>query len=1023
MRTVAASTALLALFGALAGCVGADFVCAGGQYVPEPHPCQDVGYCKHVDPGFYGPTSDGQARHRPCGQNECPRGHYCGKDASSPTPCQKGHYAPDPGKTACRTCDPGYYCVSTGRTSQVPCPARHFCPSTKEGPKDCRGGFYCPEQRQAETQCEAGFYCPPKSASETPCPPGSLCPHAGMSSYTPCPAGSFCSSGATAATPCPTGSFCPASSAAPLPCYVGSSCPFANLTQPVPCPLGHYQDQPSATDCKPCDPGSAAPGKGMATCQPCPAGTFSAGGGNASSCDLCAAGRFGNASSATTASCAGECPAGYYCPAGVVSAFARPCGGAGVYCPPGSGGPFLVRGGFRGTPPGNVTTQTNESACEPGHFCVNGQQVECLPGTEAPEAGATACAECAAGTASGLTGGADTCAPCEPGTATASNRSSACQPCARGESSTKRGATSCTLCEPGTFSADANSTSCTPCAAGNYTDTAGSPRCIECPPGSAIAEQGGTACAACNVHEFANASGLTSCHACPSGEFATNRGSQYCSTCPPQDYLVFPNRSDPSSFEGCRPCPTGASCVGGLPTPFAGYWTDVDPVSGEFRVYACLSEEACPEGGRCGAGRVLPVSSNPLCARCKAGYQIQSGRCEPCDGVNGLALFGVAALVVVFTLFYHRISQAGTAHVTIYFYFLQVVGLLVTTSTTDTDALVNLARLLNVDFSPATGSSCVAPMSDKTRILLPYVWAAALFATWGVVAATSAVLRGRGRGRNAGGADVAPFGQLLEADEPAAADGDDDDYNKDAVPRAPLVAYSNCDWAAWRRSAVALYVLTFNGVVSASLAVFRCRTITLGGEPMRVVHNYPTVSCTGPAYAALASVAGVVCTLYAVAVPALLFYAMHRPNPSRSLAFLTEHFSERHRYWLLVFLLRRAALVAVVVFLEGARPWQMTAAALVAAATLLWHVLARPFRRHVDNAMECLSLFVILVLAVLLSPVDVPYSDVARVFIAIIWIAPLSVLTAWVGVHYARKARAWRDKAAVPPGGYAAVNC
>ena len=78
---------------------------------------------------------------------------------------------------------------------------------------------------------------------------------------------------------------------------------------------------------------------------PCPTGQYSLSG--ASSCTLCAAGRFGVSTTMTSPNCSGLCPAGRYgSMAGLsVSSCEASCGDASVYCPDGSVLPVPVSQG------------------------------------------------------------------------------------------------------------------------------------------------------------------------------------------------------------------------------------------------------------------------------------------------------------------------------------------------------------------------------------------------------------------------------------------------------------------------------------------------------------------------------------------------------------------------------------------------------------------------------------------------------------------------------------------------------
>ena len=70
----------------------------------------------------------------------------------------------------------------------------------------------------------------------------------------------------------------------------------------------------------------------------CPKGSYCIGGVK----ELCPAGKYGSETGLTTATCSGECSAGYYCPAGSINNRANECGSVDKYCPAGSASPTSV---------------------------------------------------------------------------------------------------------------------------------------------------------------------------------------------------------------------------------------------------------------------------------------------------------------------------------------------------------------------------------------------------------------------------------------------------------------------------------------------------------------------------------------------------------------------------------------------------------------------------------------------------------------------------------------------------------
>eukprot|EP01031_Cornospumella_fuschlensis_P026615 gene26614-32164_t len=73
------------------------------------------------------------------------------------------------------------------------------------------------------------------------------------------------------------------------------------------------------------------------------------------------------------------CEAGWFCPAGSISARQYSCGGADKFCPRGSAAPSLVLQGYYSIG-GNESTRVSQLQCELGNFCVGGKKYPCPAG-------------------------------------------------------------------------------------------------------------------------------------------------------------------------------------------------------------------------------------------------------------------------------------------------------------------------------------------------------------------------------------------------------------------------------------------------------------------------------------------------------------------------------------------------------------------------------------------------------------------------------------------------------------------
>ena len=210
----------------------------------------------------------------------------------------------------------------------------------------------------------------------------------------------------------------------PRPPYVAQSCPWdSRLSTALPGILGQQLETllPGAVE------DAVWP-------IPCPRGFLGATGADI----------LGQAS----ASCAGVCPAGSYCPD---EATTEPLScSAGSYCPPGTAVPLPCPGGAYS----NSTSLAEEAQCTQ---CPAGSS--CLPGSLAPS-------------------------PCHPGTIAAA-RSTTCALCEGGSYQSEPNATACLPCEPSAY-CPAGASAPLPCDAGTFNRLPGMASeiaCNQCPVG------------------------------------------------------------------------------------------------------------------------------------------------------------------------------------------------------------------------------------------------------------------------------------------------------------------------------------------------------------------------------------------------------------------------------------------------------------------------------------------------------------------------------------------------------------
>jgi hypothetical protein len=461
-----------------------------------------------------------------------------------------GSFYAESGSGGIMVCPAGYVCYPTSTVPSI-CPVGSYCPAgTTSTPPKCPSGTYSPQGASSEEQCTtnmpsgyypvrgvaticpAGAYCPAGTITPVACPRGTYNPSKGKTAATsclPCPAGSYCmvpktGFGSTYATPCAAGTYSSQTNAdvktVCIPCPAGRVCASKGMSAPLPCPAGTYSSATGlATTCTPlpggvyssitgatntssasmCQSGYYCPG-GNATQTLCPKGSFCPS-SSLTSPTLCPAGTYGNTLGQTSSACSGNCAAGYYCPAGSVSATEGKCP-AGYYCPAATTAPIICPQGkfcpFGSSSPtmcpvGTYNIYTGKSAltdclpCDAGTYC----NTQGSPGPPCPignycPTSSTSPVPCPPGTYCAATGliAPTACPTGTFGTTVGATSLSACQQCVAGTYNIYTGQTSCSgICAVGYY-CEAGSTIQNPCPAGSYCPSDRMSTPTPCPAGT-----------------------------------------------------------------------------------------------------------------------------------------------------------------------------------------------------------------------------------------------------------------------------------------------------------------------------------------------------------------------------------------------------------------------------------------------------------------------------------------------------------------------------------------------------------
>lgn len=360
--------------------VGINYLaCPGGSYPSvnfESNGCVLCPAGKFSSRSFVWTSSTAPAPTAACEQ-QCPLGHYCPEGSTKPIKCPAGRYGMA-------------MSLGTNRCSGD-CAAGYFCPpaSTVANTLPCGNiTYYCPAGTPQRFHVDPAFYSIPQEVPEfyriaqLPCEPGTYCVDAKRAL---CPSGTYGATYNLASTQCtalcPPGNYCPQGSVQPTLCPAGrfgSDSGLTNSSCSGSCSPGYWCPAGSTSSKqKACAPGMYGAEFGLATAECSP---------------LCEVGGGPNSTtSAGTRFCAARISAaGYTCPAASTSATQVPCGGPGVFCPPGAVVPTPVDSGYYSVGPlsapgemqkeEDALVRTAQVQCEPGYYCTGGLRFACPRG-------------------------------------------------------------------------------------------------------------------------------------------------------------------------------------------------------------------------------------------------------------------------------------------------------------------------------------------------------------------------------------------------------------------------------------------------------------------------------------------------------------------------------------------------------------------------------------------------------------------------------------------------------------------
>eukprot|EP00899_Mesostigma_viride_P029583 jgi/Mesvir1/980/Mv17525-RA.2 len=563
--------------------------------------------------------------------------------------------------------------------------------------------------------------------------------------------------------------------------------------------------------------------------------------------------------------------------------------------------------------------------------------------------------------------------------------------------------------------------SCKPCPAGTYAPTSSRRvACAPCPPGSFSSSSGAVTCEPCDVLSYQPSPGQRSCGRCPmyTERLITSPGVDVgeclCAArrTGGENGESFPGSWRPDNSSACMLCPKGANCTGPLagglgtvaPFPLENFW-GMETHPSEF--FECRSADLCLGGQNFSCE---PGQKGRLCSECDEGYFAVGRKCKECPekGDGAMTIFGIILVICAWwVLSTISISMFHSLDAAILFLqLLAVISAFKTRWPTAMWPLHQLYSLVNIDVD-FVSPGCIATWGYQegwsTQMLLPVLVLGLLVSIYLLAWIYGALLRipddkdeedasewKRGGGLVGTGGDAGEHGNHDSGRESVNGNGANASGNSSGKLRGSFKR-------TWRRQFIWLLshlglpeddrdlqnlqdtltgrflnfmVLLYVNLCTRVLETFMCEGLPDGKEFLLAG---PALTCwekggDGNGGHIANMVFAMICLFtYVLGVPVTLFlimwWAMRRnqlsnPHFLRTFGWMYTRFDNSYPLWLCVLLVRRLALVLVLVYLQRDGYIQATWGIIVTLACLLLQLLCRPYRTAYNNYLDCATLVV-----------------------------------------------------------------
>ena len=581
---------------------------------------------------------------------------------------------------------------------------------------------------------------------------------------------------------------------------------------------------------------------------------------------------------------------------------------------------------------------------------------------------------------------------------------------------------------PASMYYNSSTTKCEFCGLGRFTAVDGQTVCKLCSEGQFCSHNNCTSCDSCSVIQYQDKKGQDSCNICPANTIAETRGSVTVEDCKCKEGYY---RRDGQPGRECFACPSGGVCLGGAHAPYAanGYWGDwslvdvgVEDSEAASKAIHNIAFHECSRFSQCatdtcviepGVGpsdgsndgvedlsslmSSLDDEDNPcradvrnvcpagyqgrLCKQCQQNYFTLGDKCLKCRQPYYLFVIGTVLCIIVFWYVINRVVANKYQAVDLMLIFLQNASTVTAFKCNWAPMLVNhpfwALAIVNFDVtfvSPeCTWGSWGYGHSLVLQFLLPLIVAGIYILLF---FANKFMLK-RFLPRNPP-ADVPP-GNGFEEFEPVV-----DGWRASLMQRLGF-AISESEFGIMGDKCLAggaaFLNVVYHTLTLKALEVLFCQRLPDGSQYLSAGPEFMCWEGMHSMYVALSVLA---LAVYTVGVP-LCFYLILRygkiHNLFRNERFMTQwgwlylQYERDFYYWEIIIMLRRGALVAVLVTCQAIPILQIVIGIVLVTGLITSHFYARPF---ISPSLDLLDTFGLVSLMGLLCTGSLFYDTCGR---------------------------------------------